>query len=71
MTDDQAIQIREKGMVYIPTCTVTQVFNSTEKPPEIPDVSWKKGQAIVKAHHEAVLTAIKNGVTILAGTDCP
>ena len=71
MTDDQAMQIKAKGMVYIPTCTVTQVFNATVKPAEMPEISWKKGQSVLEAHHKAVVAAIKHGVTILTGTDCP
>mmetsp|Transcript_39606 Transcript_39606/g.112321 ORF Transcript_39606/g.112321 Transcript_39606/m.112321 type:complete len:499 (-) Transcript_39606:298-1794(-) len=71
MSRDQAAQIRDKGLVYVPTCTVTQVFNATDKPAGMSDLSWKKGQAILSVHHQAVKTAVEEGVTILAGTDCP
>eukprot|EP00873_Tetraselmis_striata_P001493 jgi/Tetstr1/421757/TSEL_012661.t1 len=71
MSEDQASQIKEKGLIYVPTCTVTQVFNATERPPNIPDVSWRKGKSLLGDHHKAVQRAIKAGVTIVAGTDSP
>lgn len=71
MTEDLAKQLSSLGRVYIPTCTITQVFNATNKPEEISNLSWEKGKSLLRDHHEAVKTAIANNVTIVAGTDCP
>lgn len=73
MDATQAGEIKAKGMVYVPTCAITQVFNASDdkKPSEWSELSWGKGKAVLPIHRNAVRAAVEAGVTILTGTDCP
>eukprot|EP00929_Paragymnodinium_shiwhaense_P049251 TRINITY_DN24855_c0_g1_i3.p1 TRINITY_DN24855_c0_g1~~TRINITY_DN24855_c0_g1_i3.p1 ORF type:complete len:325 (-),score=71.35 TRINITY_DN24855_c0_g1_i3:447-1421(-) len=73
MTRAQAKEIKKKGyMIYTPVITVEQMlFNGTQRPAFLDDNQWRKGRAALVRHMESVRIAMEEGVTIVAGTDCP
>jgi len=72
MTESQADEIikHKDYMVYVPTVLIAQLFNGT-RPPFLDDNQWRKGVDVLNHHTASVTRAIKKGVPIVTGTDCP
>jgi imidazolonepropionase-like amidohydrolase len=71
MNETLAVQAKEAGMLYVPTITITQTFNQTVKPASYDDLQWEKGQTVLAHNSAAVRYALKAGLPIATGTDCP
>lgn len=66
-----AEEARDAGMLYVPTVTICQTFNRTDKPDEYDDLQWAKGVSVLEHNTAAVKAAIKAGLPMATGTDCP
>jgi len=71
LNESLVAMLKPRGMVYVPTITITQTFNKTVRPPAYDPAQWAKGQAVLTHHAAAVRLAVAAGVTIATGTDCP
>jgi len=57
--------------LQVPTITITQSFNQSVCPPQYDQDQFKKGQEVLIHNSASVRLAIKTGITIATGTDCP
>jgi imidazolonepropionase-like amidohydrolase len=71
LTPDLAERAKEAGMIHVPTVTIVQTFNQSQRPPEYDELQWAKGVVVMTHNSQAVRNAIAAGLTIAAGTDCP
>lgn len=61
---------KAKGVLYTPTIAITQTFNGT-RPAAYNERQWAKGVEVLQHHSASVRAALREGVTITTGTDCP
>lgn len=71
MNSTLAVEAKEVGMLYVPTITICQTFNRTEKPDTYDDLQWAKGVSVLEANTAAVHAAMDAGLPFATGTDCP
>lgn len=73
MTEAQADALIEKSddIIYVPTALIAQEFFNGTRPAGLDDNQWRKGVGVLAHHTAAIKMAIKKGVPIATGTDCP